>query len=186
MANFDVATSTTVPSPTGTEEVYILGKKRATLAVLKTYVNTGQVATAQLATEQARISALETATALKASTTDLAALDVRVVSLEGRDLEIGGTVQSANFNAVLGQVTPFTTSASNAVCLPPATGSLTDGAEFAVILFGVPGSSFTCTIDFIARSQTLHGRSENVTITDEITPFRVRWSATHASWFVVS
>jgi hypothetical protein len=110
----------------------------------------------------------------------------RIAPLEARDLEIGGTVRSGNYNGVLGQIEPVTTSAGNAVCLPPATGTLTDGVEFGTVLYGLPGSGFTVTVDFVTRSQTVHGRSENIVITDEITPVRVRWSATHASWFIVS
>jgi hypothetical protein len=115
-----------------------------------------------------------------------AGLTARVVSLESRDLEIGATVQSGNFNVVAGEMTPVTTSAGNAIGLAPATGTLTDGVEFAVVLFGVPGVGFTATIDVTTRSQTIHGRAENIIITDEVTPVRLRWSTTHATWFIVS
>ena len=137
----------------------------------------GLVTMAQLTTEQVRIAALETAQPL---------LTARVASLEGRDLEIGATVRSGNFNAALGLVEPVTTSAGNSVCLAPPTASLTDGVRFAVVLFGLPGIGFTCTIDFTTRSQTVHARAENIIITDEITPVVVQWSAPHSSWFIVS
>jgi hypothetical protein len=241
MANFDVATSTSVPSPAGTEEVYIIGKKRATLLALKTYVNTGQVATSQLTTEQARIAALETSQGtqdtiigtkaattyvdtadnarvkidgstpftgpqigvaatvaghlviksqhdLKADATALAALTTRVTALESRDLEIGNTVRSGTFNGVLGQIEPFRLDTSNAVCTPPATGTLTDGVEFGVILYGSPPGTFTCTIDFQTAGQSLQGRTgvdANVTISTEYAPFTVRWNATLSTWFIV-
>jgi hypothetical protein len=229
MANFDVNTAAAVTTPTGTEEAYIVGKKKVSLANLKAFVNAGQATTAQLATEQARIGVLETAMPGKAATSyvdasdnarvkidgstpitapqsgvaataaahfviksqhDAAdtALSNRIAPLEGRDLEIGSTIRTGTFNGVLGSIEPFSLAASNAVCIPPAIGTLTDGVEFGVILHGTPGSGFTCTVDFQTVTQTLQGRTganANVVITDEVTPFTVRWSAVHAQWFIV-
>jgi hypothetical protein len=295
MANFDVATAADVPSPTGTDNVYLIGKKRATLANVKSFINVGQASTAQLATEQARIAALEasqgvqdTAIAARATSaalvqevadraaadalllpksdvldsyaggaskalsaergkdldtrltaeasarttadglllpkadvvnddttggaakafsaergktlrTDLTAeavsraagdgaLSARVTMLESRDLEIGNTVRAGAFNGVLGQIEPFRLDVNNAICTPPATGTLTDGVEFGVILYGDPPGTFTCTIDFQTAGQTLQGRTganANVTITTEYAPFTVRWNAALTTWFIV-
>jgi hypothetical protein len=126
---------------------------------------------------------------LKADATALVALTTRVATLEVHNLAVGNTVRSGNFNGVIGSVEPFRIDVANALCTPPATGTLTDGVEFGVVLYGTPGSGFSCTIDFQTAGQALHGRTganANVVITAEVTPFKVRWNATLASWFIVS
>jgi hypothetical protein len=270
VANYDIAAAANTGVLTGTEKLYVVGKKHATPADLKTYI--GAVTPAQLATEQARILALETSQGtqdttiagkvstsaiinnvtsggaavplaaqqgvvlkglidaetaaraaaggdvkadgsvaftgvqsgvpgtaaahlvtkaqldLKADATANTALAARVTALESRDLEIGNTVRSGNFNGVLGQIEPFRIDTANAVCAPPATGTLTDGVEFGVVLYGTPPGTFTCVIDFQTAGQTLQGRTgadANVTITTEYAPFTVRWNATLATWFIV-
>jgi hypothetical protein len=224
MPNFNIATSTPVTAPVGTDEAYIIGKKRITLGDLKAFTNTGVVTTAQITTEQGRVTALETSqtaqdtaiadkadaaattaalglkadasaltaltttVGLKADATALTAATGRITSLESRDLEIGPAIRTGTFNGVLGSIEPFSIAASNAVCVPPATGTLTDGVEFGVILHGTPGVGFNCTVDFQTAGQTLQGltgANANVIITDEVTPFTVRWSAVHAQWFIV-
>jgi hypothetical protein len=158
---------------------------------------------AALDTEKSRILALETSqgtqdTAIGLRATQLSldaekarilALEAKVSALESGELTVSNTVQSGNFNATLGKTEPFRIDTANALCTPPATGALMDGVEFGVVLYGTPGGGFSCTVDFQTSGQALHGRTganANVIITTEVTPFKVRWNATLASWFIVS
>jgi hypothetical protein len=223
--NYDVATAPAAVL-VGTEKLYITGKQHTTPNALKAFF--GSVTPAQLATEVARIAALETSQgtqdtaigllllpkadvldtyaggATKAASAERAkdldarittevtartALAVRVAILETHNLAVGNTVRSGNFNGVLGSVEPFRIDVASAVCTPPATGTLTEGVEFGVVLYGTPGGSFNCLVDFQTAGQSLHGRTgsnANVIITTEVTPFKVRWNAALTSWFIVS
>lgn len=150
--------------------------------VLDTYVGgTAKAASAERAKDlDARM------TAEVAARTVLAA---RVATLESNNLSVGNTVRSGNFNGVIGSVEPFRIDVASALCTPPATGTLVNGSEFGVVLYGTPGGGFTCTIDFQTAGQALHGRTgsnANVIISTEVTPFKARWNATLASWFIVS
>jgi hypothetical protein len=86
MANYDVNTAPAA-TLTGTEKLYLIGKQTTTPNALKTFM--GNVTPTQLATEQARILALETSQgtqdatiATKAATTALTAETTRATAAE--------------------------------------------------------------------------------------------------------